>query len=187
MPKSRKHSRSSRDKAKKHHHSSRKHHDRSPQRSRSKERRSRRSEKDKYPDEKANRRKSNSDIFHIPSNKIKESNSKFSVGPPPNKDKYSKYVAPVHEVKRKTKWSDAPPKDSGVKAYAMNPQDVIKFSPGINPGILSALTDKSKFRKKIYFPKNTGVNFIGLLIGPKGMYQKRLEEESGCKILIRGK
>lgn len=26
-----------------------------------------------------------------------------------------------------------------------------------------------------------------MLIGPKGLYQKRLEEESGCKILIRGK
>jgi len=36
-------------------------------------------------------------------------------------------------------------------------------------------------------PKNTGVNYIGMLIGPKGLYQKRLEEESGCKILIRGK
>ena len=26
-----------------------------------------------------------------------------------------------------------------------------------------------------------------MLIGPKGLYQKRLEEETGCKILIRGK
>jgi hypothetical protein len=34
---------------------------------------------------------------------------------------------------------------------------------------------------------NTGVNYIGLLIGPKGLYQKRLEENTGCKILIRGK
>lgn len=31
------------------------------------------------------------------------------------------------------------------------------------------------------------MNYIGLLIGPRGLYQKRLEEESGCKILIRGK
>ena len=31
------------------------------------------------------------------------------------------------------------------------------------------------------------INNIGMLIGPKGLYQKRLEEESGCKILIRGK
>lgn len=26
-----------------------------------------------------------------------------------------------------------------------------------------------------------------MIIGPKGLYQKRLEEETGCKILIRGK
>jgi far upstream element-binding protein len=57
----------------------------------------------------------------------------------------------------------------------------------LSPAILSALQDSSKIKQKIYLPKNTGVNFIGLLIGPKGLYQKRLEEESGCKILIRGK
>lgn len=39
----------------------------------------------------------------------------------------------------------------------------------------------------MYIPKNPGVNFIGLIIGPGGHYQKRLEEESECKILIRGK
>lgn len=28
---------------------------------------------------------------------------------------------------------------------------------------------------------------MGLIIGPKGIYQKKLEEKTGCKILIRGK
>lgn len=27
---------------------------------------------------------------------------------------------------------------------------------------------------------------VGLIIGPRGTFQKRLEEETGCKILIRG-
>jgi hypothetical protein len=58
---------------------------------------------------------------------------------------------------------------------------------GINPTLLSALQDSSKIKRKVMLPKNTGVNYIGMLIGPKGLYQKRLEEESGCKILIRGK
>ena len=58
---------------------------------------------------------------------------------------------------------------------------------GFNPALLSALQDSSKIKKKIPLPKNTGVNYIGMLIGPKGLYQKKLEEESGCKILIRGK
>ena len=57
----------------------------------------------------------------------------------------------------------------------------------LNPTILNALQDNTKIKKKIYIPKNPGVNYIGLLIGPQGHYQKRLEEESECKILIRGK
>ena len=44
-----------------------------------------------------------------------------------------------------------------------------------------------KFKTKVYLPRYHGVNFVGLLIGPKGIYQKRLEEMTGCKILIRGR
>ena len=44
----------------------------------------------------------------------------------------------------------------------------------------------SMIREKLYLPQD-GVNYIGLLIGPKGLFQKKLEGESGCKILIRGK
>lgn len=43
------------------------------------------------------------------------------------------------------------------------------------------------FRVKIPFPVRTTSNLVGLIIGPRGSYQKRLEEESGCKILIRGR
>ena len=72
-----------------------------------------------------------------------------------------------------------------------HPALMIGSNPGLiknlNPTILNALQDSSKIKKKIYLPKNTGINYIGLLIGPRGLYQKRLEEESGCKILIRGK
>lgn len=42
-------------------------------------------------------------------------------------------------------------------------------------------------KRKVYLPKNTEINYIGLIIGPKGMYQKKLEEQTGCRILIRGK
>ena len=47
--------------------------------------------------------------------------------------------------------------------------------------------DSMKIKKKIYIPKKTGINYVGLLIGPKGTYQKRLQQQSGCKILVRGK
>lgn len=57
----------------------------------------------------------------------------------------------------------------------------------VNPNILYTLNDNTKIKRKIFIPKVSGVNFVGLLIGPKGTYQKRLEQQSGCKILIRGK
>lgn len=44
----------------------------------------------------------------------------------------------------------------------------------------------NQLRDKIYFPQD-GVNYIGLLIGPKGMFQKKLENDTGCRILIRGR
>lgn len=53
--------------------------------------------------------------------------------------------------------------------------------------VINTLTDTTKIKKKIYIPKESGINFVGLLIGPKGSYQKRLEQQSGCKILVRGK
>lgn len=59
--------------------------------------------------------------------------------------------------------------------------------PAKIPPMFAASSHITKFQKKVFFPPNTGINYIGLLIGPKGMYQKKLEEQTGCKILIRGK
>ena len=50
-----------------------------------------------------------------------------------------------------------------------------------------AMFSGTKYKTKIYLPRHHGVNFVGLLIGPKGIYQKKLEEMTGCKILIRGR
>eukprot|EP01016_Furgasonia_blochmanni_P001106 TRINITY_DN10404_c0_g1_i11.p1 TRINITY_DN10404_c0_g1~~TRINITY_DN10404_c0_g1_i11.p1 ORF type:complete len:470 (+),score=110.87 TRINITY_DN10404_c0_g1_i11:911-2320(+) len=57
----------------------------------------------------------------------------------------------------------------------------------MNPNIINTLTDITKIRRKIYVPKGTSFNYTGLIIGPRGANQKRLEEETGCKILVRGK
>ena len=40
----------------------------------------------------------------------------------------------------------------------------------LNPLILNSLQDGSKIKRKIYIPKNPGVNYVGLLIGPQGHY-----------------
>ncbi|MCO5586369.1 hypothetical protein L7F22_040309 [Adiantum nelumboides] len=47
----------------------------------------------------------------------------------------------------------------------------------------------SKLSKKIYIPasKYPDYNFIGLIIGPRGHTQKKMEKESGARIFIRGK
>ena len=36
-------------------------------------------------------------------------------------------------------------------------------------------------------PNNPGINLVGLLIGPRGIFQRLLEKQSGCKIYINGK
>ena len=48
---------------------------------------------------------------------------------------------------------------------------------------------ETKIHRKIFIPvkKNPEYNFIGLIIGPRGYTQKRMEKETNCKIAIRGK
>jgi len=43
--------------------------------------------------------------------------------------------------------------------------------------------------KKIFLPdaENPECNYIGMILGPRGITQKQLETKSGCKISIRGK
>lgn len=57
--------------------------------------------------------------------------------------------------------------------------------------LLDSLKPKAPQRqwRKIMVPvdKYPGYNFFGALIGPRGNAQKRMERESGCKIVIRGK
>ena len=48
---------------------------------------------------------------------------------------------------------------------------------------------KTKPFRKVFIPEseNTDYNYVGLIIGPRGNTQKRMEAETGCKISIRGK
>eukprot|EP01039_Chlorochromonas_danica_P000512 gene512-551_t len=64
-------------------------------------------------------------------------------------------------------------------------EHLIKLNPGFQP---PADFIKGKPSKKIYFPKaDPNYNYIGLIIGPRGNTQKQMEQETGCKISIRGK
>ena len=44
-----------------------------------------------------------------------------------------------------------------------------------------------KKKKKISFPVRADMNFLGLIIGPKGQTQKAMEQASGARILVRGR
>ncbi|XP_077220074.1 splicing factor-like protein 1 isoform X2 [Tasmannia lanceolata] len=63
---------------------------------------------------------------------------------------------------------------------------LIKKNPAFKPPIDYR---PPKLQKKLYIPLKEfpGYNFIGLIIGPRGNTQKRMEKETGAKIVIRGK
>ncbi|GFQ05068.1 branchpoint-bridging protein [Phtheirospermum japonicum] len=64
--------------------------------------------------------------------------------------------------------------------------EIIKKNPAYKP---PADYRPPKLQKKLYIPMKEypGYNFIGLIIGPRGNTQKRMERETGAKIVIRGK
>ena len=51
------------------------------------------------------------------------------------------------------------------------------------------LTDPNLIKRKYLVKQhpNSKINLIGMLIGPKGMYHKMLEEISGCYMFIKGR
>jgi far upstream element-binding protein len=59
--------------------------------------------------------------------------------------------------------------------------------PGVSSKYMSNSETGMTFKTKIFLPRFQGINYVGLIIGPKGIYQKKLEDKTGCKILIRGK
>lgn len=63
---------------------------------------------------------------------------------------------------------------------------LIKKNPAFKP---PADYRPPKLHKKLFIPikEYPGYNFIGLIIGPRGNTQKRMEKETGAKIVIRGK
>lgn len=63
---------------------------------------------------------------------------------------------------------------------------LIKRNPAFKP---PADYRPPKLYKKLFIPVKDfpGYNFIGLIIGPRGNTQKRMEKETGAKIVIRGK
>ena len=64
--------------------------------------------------------------------------------------------------------------------------ELLKVNPGFKPPPDFRPVKK---QRKIYVPikEYPGYNFIGLIIGPRGNTQKRMQQESGAKIALRGR
>ncbi|RLN47786.1 hypothetical protein BBJ28_00003884 [Nothophytophthora sp. Chile5] len=96
--------------------------------------------------------------------------------------------------KRKSRWERA--LCHSLVASVGATEGLIRFARGfcmrfsiVDGGVRPAPGAGDKKRKKVFIPveKYPDINFMGLLIGPRGSNQKRMEDESGARILIRGK
>ncbi|PNS20125.1 hypothetical protein CAC42_5575 [Sphaceloma murrayae] len=100
-----------------------------------------------------------------------------SPSPPPQYDNFGRRVN-TREFRYKKKLEDERHKLV---------EKAIKIIPGYHPP--SDYRRPTKTQEKVYVPVNDypEINFIGLLIGPRGNTLKKMESESGAKIAIRGK
>ncbi|KAJ2159349.1 hypothetical protein GGF46_003096 [Coemansia sp. RSA 552] len=66
-------------------------------------------------------------------------------------------------------------------------EEQLRRDPGYRPP--ADYRRRSRFSEKVFIPvdENPGLNFIGLLIGPRGNTLKQIESDSGTKISIRGR
>lgn len=62
----------------------------------------------------------------------------------------------------------------------------VKKDPLVLPEADGAVTTLTE---KVYVPvkEHPDFNFVGRILGPRGMTAKQLEQETGCKIMVRGK
>ncbi|RZC72993.1 hypothetical protein C5167_048474 [Papaver somniferum] len=110
----------------------------------------------------------------------------------------------LHDDWPEEEWSPFPPPLDDNLESGMNSKDLRLREKLIQErqAIISRLIQKnptfrsptpepkpSVFFKKLYLPvrEYPGYNFFGLIIGPKGYTQKRMEKETGAKITIKGK
>ena len=110
------------------------------------------------------------------------------------------YVPPEHErspspeptydaLGQRTNPRDVRARDKLVQKRQRLIAELVRCSPPSNPYKPPADYKAEKLYKRVFVPirEYPGFNFIGLILGPRGNTQKRLERESGCKIAVRGK
>ena len=68
-------------------------------------------------------------------------------------------------------------------------EELIRKNPNFSPQSGKNKKKKKLLKKKLYIPMKRfpHYNFFGLIIGPRGRTQKRLERETGARIQLRGR
>lgn len=107
---------------------------------------------------------------------LAEQNPDRSPSPPPKYDSQGK----------RTNTREVRLRESLTKDRARLIDELVKLNPLFQP---PADSQKAKPTRKVFIPfrEYPGYNFIGLIIGPRGNTQKKMEQETSCKISIRGK
>ncbi|CAD5216991.1 unnamed protein product [Bursaphelenchus okinawaensis] len=89
---------------------------------------------------------------------------------------------------------EEPPKKATRPIFEAEPvtEIPVEYLPGLPDGIgANRLSYQSPGRiikcAKMFVPEVQNYNFIGRIIGPRGMSVRRIEAETSCKYLIRGK
>jgi splicing factor 1 len=103
-----------------------------------------------------------------------------SPSPPPIYDRMGK----------RTNTRDVRLRDSLQKERIALVEKLMKLQPNHNPAMASLIPKTpTKISNKIWVPikEYPGYPFIGLILGPRGNTQKKLERETGARIVIRGK
>ena len=107
---------------------------------------------------------------------------------------------PTTDEERERSPSPPPIYDSLGKRTNMRPQrkreklmkeraTLVERQMTLNPALSGSMKPTKRTAEKILIPQaeHPEINFMGLIIGPRGNTQKRMEQETGCKISIRGK
>eukprot|EP00834_Sanchytrium_tribonematis_P005245 NODE_304_length_10309_cov_0.478355.p9 type:complete len:196 gc:universal NODE_304_length_10309_cov_0.478355:4730-5317(+) len=88
--------------------------------------------------------------------------------------------------------SDQYPQEHRKRQKMMETRDrLCVYAKMLNPRFIPPedMKTDAKLEERIFLPVNQfqGINFMGVLIGPRGQTLKLIEKESGAKISIRGK
>ena len=105
-----------------------------------------------------------------------EQNPNRSPSPPPKYDSNGKRTN-TREIRMREKLTEERGK-------------IVEELVKLNPHFVAGVTEFNKTRptRTVYLPNdNPTMNYIGLIIGPRGNTQRQMEQETGTKISIRGK